>query len=73
MAAYGEGWSRTGAERAARLDPGSYRLHIRLAEQYVRLGLCERVRAHASHAAALFPYADEPQRLLAACGGKARR
>jgi len=55
-------------ERAALLDPGSYRIHIRLAEAYARRGTCSNVRAHAGAARALFPNAPGPRRLLAACG-----
>jgi len=55
-------------ERAAELDPGSYRIHLRLAEAYARRGSCKNVRVHASAARALYPNAPEPKRLLARCG-----
>ncbi|HEX6964396.1 MAG TPA: O-antigen ligase family protein [Gemmatimonadaceae bacterium] len=55
-------------ERAARADPGSYRLHMQLAESYARHGACGSARRHASAARALYPHAPEPRRLLAACG-----
>ena len=55
-------------ERASELDPGSYRIHLRLAEAYARRGSCTNVRAHASAAHDLFPNAPAPRRLLAACG-----
>jgi len=58
----------SGVERAAALDPGSYRIHLRLAEAYARRGSCKNVRAHASAARALYPNAPEPKRLLARCG-----
>lgn len=55
-------------ERAAELDPGSYRIHLRLAEAYAKRGSCANVRLHAGMARALFPNAAAPKRLLAGCG-----
>lgn len=55
-------------ERSSSLDPGSYRIHLRLAEGYQRRGSCTRARAHASAARALFPNAPAPKRVLARCG-----
>jgi O-antigen ligase len=55
-------------ERAAALDPGSYRIHLRLAETYARRGSCANVRLHAGAARELFPNAAAPKRLLAGCG-----
>jgi O-antigen ligase len=57
----------SGVERAAALDPGSFRIHVRLAEAYARRGSCKNVRIHASAARALYPNAPEPKRLLARC------
>jgi hypothetical protein len=57
-------------ERASRLDPGSYRIHIRLAQTYHARGDCPRAIAHARAARALFPSAAEPRRELAACGAR---
>ena len=54
-------------ERAAELDPGSYRIRMRLADGYARRGSCRNVRTHAEAARALFPNAAAPKRLLAAC------
>jgi len=54
-------------ERASALDPGSYRIHLRLAEAYARRGSCTNVRRHADAARALFPNAAAPRRLSAAC------
>ena len=54
-------------ERAAALDPGSYRIHLRLAEAYARRRRCADVRTHADAARALFPNAPAPRRLLASC------
>lgn len=65
------GTSRASAiERAARLDPGSYRIRARLASAYAARGDCQRARRHARAAAALYPTAAEPRRILAACGGQ---
>ena len=55
------------AERASQLDPGSYRIHLRLAEAYARRRSCVNVRRHADAARALFPNAAAPRRLSAAC------
>ncbi len=68
MSAYSNDWSQSALERAARLDPGSYRIQIMLAESYVRRGGCQKVRAQAEAARRLFPNAPEPRRLLEACG-----
>jgi O-antigen ligase len=66
--------SRTGAtdhtlELAARMDPGSYRIQLRLAEAYAHGHSCTRARAHAATAHALFPSATSPRRVVAECGG----
>ncbi len=55
-------------EGASALDPGSYRIHLRLAEGYARRGNCTRVAEHARAARALFPNAPQPARLLSECG-----
>jgi len=55
-------------EQASVLDPGSYRIHLRLAEGYLRRGSCTRARAHARAARDLFPHAPAPKRVLARCG-----
>ena len=60
-------------ERAAVLDPGSYRIHVRLADAYARRRSCVNVRKHASAARALFPHAPAPRRLLAVLQAVARR
>jgi hypothetical protein len=62
----GPGWPVERLERAARYDPGSYRLHLMIAQ---RTG-CARGRGHAAAAAALFPYLPAPKRRLAACGAR---
>ena len=60
--------SRTGrVERASQLDPGSYRIHTRLAAAYLNRGSCTRALAHATAAHDLYPNAPAPRRLLRAC------
>jgi O-antigen ligase len=54
-------------EEASAWDPGSYRIHLRLAEAYARQGSCRRVRTHAAAARELYPNASRPRRLLANC------
>ncbi len=68
MALFNGATRATTLERASALDPGSYRMHVRLADAYARRGNCPRVRAHADAAHSLFPDAAQPKRLLAACG-----
>ena len=55
-------------EQASRMDPGSYRIHMRLAEAYTRRGSCERARRHALAARKLYPSAPGPRRVAADCG-----
>ena len=68
MAVFESSTRASRVERASELDPGSYRIHLRLAEAYAKRGSCKNVRAHAGAARALFPNATAPKRLLAACG-----
>lgn len=70
MAVYDQAWKVTDAERAARLDPGSYRIRIFLAQRYFARGDCAHVLEHARAAYHLFPSAPRPQRLIRACGGR---
>jgi O-antigen ligase len=62
MALYAQG-GRESLERAARLDPGSYRIHLRLARTGGRASRCE----HARKAHALFPEAEAARRLARRC------
>ena len=55
-------------ESASSLDPGSFRIHVRLAQLYQRRGDCKRAKPHAAAARDLFPSAPAPKRLLSACG-----
>lgn len=63
------GTTRTAeVERASELDPGSYRIHVRLADGYLRRRSCRRALPHADAAKALYPNAALPKRQLRACG-----
>jgi len=53
---------------AARMDPGSYQLHMLLAGGPRARGPCSRVRVHAGAAHELFPHHEAPARALRACG-----
>lgn len=55
-------------EGASVLDPGNYRIHLRLADGYLRRGSCARARAHATAARELYPSAPAPKRVLSRCG-----
>jgi hypothetical protein len=72
MAAF-DGGSRAAMERAAGLDPGSYRIRMLLARAWARAGRCDRALPHATAARALFPNYPAPARVLRACGMRARR
>jgi len=63
----GSGGSRSGWLTAASLDPGSYRINVHVAEQYLLRGRCGGAREYAQRASGLFPYASEPKRVLRAC------
>ena len=68
MAVYDNGLGNTRMlERAALLDPGSYRIRIRAAERNLSRGNCTRARAHARAAASLYPLAPAPKRVLRRC------
>ena len=56
-------------ERASAIDPGSYRIHARLAQLYLGRGDCKRSTVHASAAKRQFPSSPAARRLLASCGG----
>jgi len=69
IATAGEGGSRAGWVTAASLDPGSYRINLRVAQSYLDRGRCSGAREYARRAASLFPNAAEPRRILRACRG----
>jgi hypothetical protein len=58
---------REALELAAKVDPGSYRIHMRLAQEWRAAGRCDRARPHAERARALFPNHPAPQAALRAC------
>jgi hypothetical protein len=66
------GGSREALELAAKVDPGSYRIHMRLAQQWRAAGRCDRARPHAQRAGELFPKHPAPRAVLRACGEKRR-
>ncbi|HEU4698494.1 MAG TPA: O-antigen ligase family protein [Gemmatimonadales bacterium] len=74
MTLYTHGRRAATLERAARVDPGSYRIHILLATTYRNRGRCAQARPHAVAARDLFPNNPAPRAVLRACGGgRARR
>ncbi|MDB4884929.1 MAG: hypothetical protein JWN79_367 [Gemmatimonadetes bacterium] len=68
MALFSTTTRTTSLERASQLDPGNYRIHVRLATGYLNRGSCTKARAHATSARALFPNAPAPKRILRSCG-----
>ncbi|HET7584432.1 MAG TPA: tetratricopeptide repeat protein [Gemmatimonadaceae bacterium] len=73
MSAYTHAAGIAGLERAARWDPGSYRIRLRLAQAYARRGRCAPAREHALAAQEMYPRSPEPRRVLAVCGARPRR
>jgi len=59
--------NRTAMERASRVDPGSYRIHMLLALSWRAAGRCDRARPHAEAARSLFPNYPAPRQVLRAC------
>jgi hypothetical protein len=72
MEIYATTTDRASLERAARIDPGSYRLQMILAGGPGARGPCSRVRVHGAAAHDLFPHHDAPVRVLRACGVRVR-
>jgi hypothetical protein len=70
MPVYSTSSKLSALQQAAWLDPGSYRIRLRLAHAYQGRGDCVRARAQARAARDLFPNAGEPKRILSACGGR---
>jgi len=68
-----DGGTRKALELAAKVDPGSYRLHMRLAQEWRAAGRCDRARPHAERARELFPNHPAPRVVLRVCGGKRRQ
>lgn len=73
MAIFADASTRRTQEIAARLDPGSYRIRMLLAQGWRAAGRCDRARPHARAAASLFPHYPAPPRLLRACGARRAR
>jgi hypothetical protein len=73
MATYTASTRQSALERAALYDPGSYRIHMRLAESYLNSGRCDRARSAARSARDLYPMASTPRQLLAECGESSPR
>jgi O-antigen ligase len=67
MMAYGERGRVAEMERAAAIDPGSYRIRMLLGYAWRNRGRCDRARPHAEQARRLFPDHPAPKQLLAAC------
>jgi O-antigen ligase len=66
--------TRTSAlERASLYDPGSYRIHLRLAEAYLNTGRCDHARPELRDARDLYPMAIRPHELLSQCGESSPR
>jgi O-antigen ligase len=68
MQLYSENSKVSVLERASAMDPGNFRMHVRLGEWYVNRGTCTKARPHAIAARALFPSSPAARRLSAACG-----
>lgn len=67
MATYDGSTQTASLERAALLDPGSYRIRIRTAQRQLARGNCKRARLHAQAARDLYPSAPAPKRVLRQC------
>jgi O-antigen ligase len=64
-------WGRLSSRaEAARMDPGSYRVQVLVAQSYRRRGRCREAVPFARQAARLFPEAVEPRSILRACGDR---
>ena len=68
MTVYSSGRDTATIERAARLDPGSYRIQMGAAAIEIGRKRCDLARPHAERARALFPTLPAPVRYLRACG-----
>jgi O-antigen ligase len=58
---------RATLEPASRLDPGSYKIHMRAANASLSRGDCRTATAHARAASSLYPIAAEPKSVLKRC------
>ncbi|MDQ2890113.1 MAG: O-antigen ligase family protein [Gemmatimonadota bacterium] len=69
MQAFGTGEQLGHVERAALLDPGSYRIQLRLAVLALNSRGCRLALPHARRASALLPAAAAPRSIVRRCGG----
>ena len=67
IATVGNGGSRSGWIAAASLDPGSYRINLRVAQVFAGRDRCSTARMYASRARALFPSAPGARQVLQRC------
>jgi O-antigen ligase len=67
MSVFSTGPDLDALEQASRIDPGNYRIHMRLAEVYQSRGRCDRAKRHAQAAKKLLPTAPGPRRIVAEC------
>ena len=58
---------RASLEVASKVDRGSYRIHMLLAQQWRKAGRCDRARAEADRAHRLFPNHPAPRVITRAC------
>jgi O-antigen ligase len=68
MMTVGRGGKTAAWVSGAELDPGSYRINLRVADLYYRRGQCSVARGYARRAEELFPHASAPKRILNGCG-----
>jgi hypothetical protein len=68
MQVFGSGDRLGNVEQSALLDPGSYRIQMRLAVLALNRRGCSRARPHARRAAEMFPAAGAPRSILRRCG-----
>lgn len=67
-----ESGSTSAMRRAVQLDPGDYRIQVKLASLAEHRGQCTSVRRYAGAAHALFPDAEQPVQMLRSCGVRVR-
>ncbi len=68
MSVYSNNTKIAQLERASAMDPGNFRMHVRLAEGYLNRGSCAKARPHAIAARDLYPSSPAVKRLANACG-----
>ena len=68
MQAFGSGERLSHVQQAALLDPGSYRIQLRLATLALNSRGCSLARPHAQAAARMLPAAGAPRVILRRCG-----